>query len=89
MLEIYVFVMLMLADVYAGHIYIYFFSLYFQALKVEDLGVVDFEQEKERRNKPIFVPSWFTVDLKTGVRFMFLVPNISLIFSLLYFVCMF
>ncbi|KAF2360348.1 WD40 repeat, partial [Trinorchestia longiramus] len=37
-----------------------------KAVKVEDLGRIDFEQEKERRNRPIFVPSWFTVDLKTG-----------------------
>lgn len=36
-------------------------------MKVEDLGIVDFDHEKERRNRPIFVPSWFTVDLKTGV----------------------
>lgn len=34
---------------------------------MEDLGKVDFEGEKEKRNKPIYVPSWFTVDLKTGV----------------------
>lgn len=34
---------------------------------MEDLGKVDFEAEKEKKNKPIYVPSWFTVDLKTGV----------------------
>ena len=34
---------------------------------MEELGKVDFEKEKEKRNKPVFVPSWFTVDLKTGV----------------------
>ena len=34
---------------------------------MEDLGKVDFESEKEKRNKSIYVPSWFTVDLKTGV----------------------
>ncbi|KAA0196322.1 WD repeat-containing protein 48 [Hyalella azteca] len=39
-----------------------------KAVKVEDLGRIDFDQEKERRNRPIFVPSWFTVDLKTGKR---------------------
>ncbi|CAL4061854.1 unnamed protein product, partial [Meganyctiphanes norvegica] len=38
-----------------------------KATKTEDLGKVDFEQEKEKKNKPIFVPSWFTVDLKTGM----------------------
>lgn len=43
------------------------YVFYLQASKVEDLGKVDFESEKEKRNKPIYVPSWFTVDLKTGV----------------------
>ncbi|ROT82680.1 WD repeat-containing protein 48 [Penaeus vannamei] len=38
-----------------------------KAVKVEDLGKVDFEAEKEKKNKPIYVPSWFTVDLKTGM----------------------
>ncbi|KAK4303377.1 hypothetical protein Pmani_024605 [Petrolisthes manimaculis] len=38
-----------------------------KASKVEDLGKIDFESEKEKRNKPIYVPSWFTVDLKTGM----------------------
>ena len=42
---------------------------FFQAVKVDDLGVVDFEREKEERNKAIYVPSWFTVDLKTGVSY--------------------
>lgn len=36
-------------------------------MKVETLGQVDFEKEKQRLNKPVFVPSWFTVDLKTGM----------------------
>ncbi|XP_042875234.1 WD repeat-containing protein 48-like [Penaeus japonicus] len=39
-----------------------------KAVKVEDLGKVDFEAEKEKKNKSIYVPSWFTVDLKTGNR---------------------
>ncbi|KAK8721181.1 hypothetical protein OTU49_012890 [Cherax quadricarinatus] len=38
-----------------------------KASKEEELGKVDFESEKEKRNKPIYVPSWFTVDLKTGM----------------------
>ncbi|KAK8391797.1 hypothetical protein O3P69_017437 [Scylla paramamosain] len=38
-----------------------------KATKVEELGKVDFESEKQKRNKAIFVPSWFTVDLKTGM----------------------
>lgn len=38
-----------------------------KACKVEDLGKVDFEQEIKKRNKTVYVPSWFNVDLKTGV----------------------
>ncbi|KAL7641384.1 UNVERIFIED_CONTAM: hypothetical protein RMT77_008524 [Armadillidium vulgare] len=38
-----------------------------KAVKVEELGKVEFEKEKQRLNKPVFVPSWFTVDLKTGM----------------------
>lgn len=38
-----------------------------KARKVEDLGKVDFEQEIKKRNKMVYVPNWFSVDLKTGV----------------------
>ena len=42
--------------------------MYFlQAVKLEDLGKVDFESEKQRLNKSVYVPNWFTVDLKTGM----------------------
>ena len=34
---------------------------------MEDLGCVDFEEEIKKRTKMIYVPNWFTVDLKTGV----------------------
>jgi hypothetical protein len=34
---------------------------------VEDLGKVDFEEEIKKRFKMVYVPNWFTVDLKTGV----------------------
>ncbi len=40
---------------------------YFQARKVEDLGRVDFDEEVKKRFKQVYVPNWFTVDLKTGV----------------------
>lgn len=39
-----------------------------QACKVEDLGKVDFEEEIKKRFKMVYVPNWFSVDLKTGVR---------------------
>ncbi|KAI4496511.1 hypothetical protein M0804_000321 [Polistes exclamans] len=38
-----------------------------KACKVEDLGRVDFEQEIKKRNKMVYVPNWFNVDLKTGM----------------------
>lgn len=39
-----------------------------KACKVEDLGRVDFEQEIKKRNNMVYVPNWFSVDLKTGVH---------------------
>jgi len=41
---------------------------------VEDLKNNDYEEEIKRRSKRIFIPNWFTVDLKTGV-------NLPLMFS--------
>uniref|UniRef100_A0A182Q7G0 WD repeat-containing protein 48 homolog n=1 Tax=Anopheles farauti TaxID=69004 RepID=A0A182Q7G0_9DIPT len=35
--------------------------------KVEDLGLVDFEEEIKKRSQRIYVPNWFMVDLKTGM----------------------
>ncbi|KAF7991219.1 hypothetical protein HCN44_002781 [Aphidius gifuensis] len=44
-------------------------SLYdvLKACKVEDLGKIDFEQEIKKRNKIVYIPNWFNVDLKTGM----------------------
>ena len=39
----------------------------FQANKVEDLGCVDYDEEIKKRFKTVYVPNWFSVDLKTGV----------------------
>ena len=38
-----------------------------KACKVEDLGNVDFDQAVEERQQTVYVPNWFTVDLKTGM----------------------
>ncbi|RLW11584.1 hypothetical protein DV515_00001308 [Chloebia gouldiae] len=38
-----------------------------KACKVEDLGKVDFEEEIKKRFKMVYVPNWFSVDLKTGM----------------------
>lgn len=38
-----------------------------KAAKVSDLGQVDLDEEVKRRNKTVYVPNWFNVDLKTGV----------------------
>ncbi|XP_048249973.1 WD repeat-containing protein 48-like [Haliotis rufescens] len=37
------------------------------ARKVEDLGKKDFEEEIKARMKTVYVPNWFSVDLKTGL----------------------
>ncbi|XP_075545424.1 WD repeat-containing protein 48 isoform X1 [Dermacentor variabilis] len=37
------------------------------ACKVEDLGMADFESEVKKRFKMVFVPNWFSVDLKMGM----------------------
>lgn len=52
-----------------------------KACKVEDLGRVDFEQEIKKRSKMVFVPNWFNVDLKTGVRLHSLVLSLKTIDS--------
>ena len=33
----------------------------------ENLGKCDYEEEIRKRTKMIFVPNWFSVDLKVGV----------------------
>lgn len=38
-----------------------------KACKVEEIGQVDFDLEVKKRNKTVYVPNWFNVDLKTGV----------------------
>jgi WD repeat-containing protein 48 len=38
-----------------------------KACEVEDLGKVDFEDEIKKRFKMVYVPNWFSVDLKTGM----------------------
>lgn len=39
----------------------------FQAKKEQDLGMADIEEEVKKRFKMVYVPNWFSVDLKTGV----------------------
>ena len=36
---------------------------------MEDLGQVNFENEILARSKMVYVPNWFSVDLKIGVSF--------------------
>lgn len=38
-----------------------------KVVKLEDLGKVDFDEEVNKRNQRVYIPNWFTVDLKTGV----------------------
>lgn len=42
-----------------------------KAVKAGDLGQVDLDEEVKRRNKMVYVPNWFNVDLKTGVSMRF------------------
>ncbi|PIK53303.1 putative WD repeat-containing protein 48 [Apostichopus japonicus] len=37
------------------------------ATQVKDLGKVDFQDEVKKRFKMVYVPNWFTVDLKIGM----------------------
>lgn len=53
-----------------------------KVIKVENLGVVDFDEVVKLRNKMVYVPNWFTVDLKTGVS---ISHNLSLFHSVLIF----
>ena len=46
------------------------------ASKVQDLGPVDFEGEVKRRFKMVYVPHWFSVDLKIGASYRDLVSFI-------------
>lgn len=43
-----------------------------KVIKVEDLGKVDFDEVVKSRNRRIYIPNWFTVDLKTGVSNFFI-----------------
>lgn len=40
-----------------------------KVVKLETLGKVDFDETVKARNKMVYVPNWFVVDLKTGVSF--------------------
>jgi len=38
-----------------------------KACKVEELGKVDYEEAIKKRNQTVYVPNWFSVDIKTGM----------------------
>ena len=38
-----------------------------KASKVADLGQMDFDKVCDERQQTVYVPNWFTVDLKTGM----------------------
>lgn len=38
-----------------------------KVIKVEDLGNIDFDEEVNKRNQRVYIPNWFTVDLKIGM----------------------
>ena len=39
-----------------------------QAVKEEDLGQVDIDDEANARRGKMYIPNWFSVEVKTGVR---------------------
>ncbi|PIK57039.1 putative WD repeat-containing protein 48 [Apostichopus japonicus] len=45
------------------------------ATQVKDLGKVDFQDEVKKRFKMVYVPNWFTVDLKIGTRQIVFLPG--------------
>ncbi|CAL8133677.1 unnamed protein product [Orchesella dallaii] len=47
-----------------GHVQLYDALM---ALKVEDLGPADFDEEVKKRSRSIYVPSWFSVGLHTAM----------------------
>lgn len=49
--------------------FILLFVVFSEACKGEDLGKVEFDEEIKKRFKMVYVPNWFSVDLKTGVSF--------------------
>ena len=76
------------------------FFFYLQACKGEDLGKVEFDEEIKKRFKMVYVPNWFSVDLKTGVsdkpgykRSFHLssscISSLSLVYSLTFVCCVF
>ena len=36
-------------------------------MKEADLGEVDIEEEAEKRKSHLYIPNWFSVEVKTGV----------------------
>lgn len=48
----------------------------------ENLGKCDYEEEIRKRTKTVFVPNWFSVDLKVGVNKIDLKRKISIEFSI-------
>ena len=38
-----------------------------QAVKEEDLGKVDIDEEADSRKGKLYIPNWFSVEVKTGV----------------------
>ena len=42
---------------------------------MEDLEFADYEEEIKKRFKTVFIPNWFTVDLKTGVRRLYVISS--------------
>ena len=42
--------------------------VFVQAVKEEELGEVDIDNEAKMRRGKMYIPNWFSVEVKTGVR---------------------
>ena len=42
-----------------------------QAVKEEELGKVDIDEEADSRRGKLYIPNWFSVEVKTGVSVQF------------------
>lgn len=58
---------------------IYWFP-FLQIKKLEDYGQIDFDEMVKEKFKLTYVPNWFNVDLKTGVRSIFLFIIIIIVY---------
>lgn len=48
-----------------------------KVIKKENLGKVNFEEQLQKLNQRVYIPNWFTVDLKIGVSTQYMINLIE------------